>query len=159
MDILAKMQILASNDSFLLENSTSLELSKFINFIGNTFCTKLCYVQHWLISPTSLNTVDKYITCMYSEQMDITKTRQICCLFYRAYSRLAPSQWETSLQSNTISYWLGANLESALLYLSGEVKLWAKCKQALDDNDHNLYSLCGPLWALTLGGSKEHVLA
>ena len=32
----------------------------------------------------------------------------------RADSRLAPSQWETSLQSNAISHWLGANLESAL---------------------------------------------
>ena len=31
-------------------------------------------------------------------------------------SRLAPSQWETSLQSNAVSHssWLGANLESAL---------------------------------------------
>ena len=32
----------------------------------------------------------------------------------RVASRLAPSQWETSLQSNAISHWLGANLESAL---------------------------------------------
>ena len=32
-----------------------------------------------------------------------------------ADSRLAPSQWETSLQSNAISHWLGENLESALL--------------------------------------------
>ena len=31
----------------------------------------------------------------------------------RADSRLAPSQWETSLQSNAVSHWLGANLESA----------------------------------------------
>ena len=30
------------------------------------------------------------------------------------YVVLAPSQWETSLQSNTVSHWLGANLESAL---------------------------------------------
>ena len=30
----------------------------------------------------------------------------------RADSRLAPSQWETSLQSNAVSHWLGANLES-----------------------------------------------
>ena len=29
-------------------------------------------------------------------------------------SRLASSQWETSLQSNDVSHWLGANLESAL---------------------------------------------
>ena len=33
---------------------------------------------------------------------------------HRADSRLAPSQWETSLQSNAVSHWLGANLESAL---------------------------------------------
>ena len=32
----------------------------------------------------------------------------------RADSRLAPSQWKTSLQSNAVSHWLGANLESAL---------------------------------------------
>ena len=32
----------------------------------------------------------------------------------RADSRLAPSQWEMSLQSNAVSYWQGANLKSAL---------------------------------------------
>ena len=32
----------------------------------------------------------------------------------RADTRYAPSQWETSLQSNALSHWLGANLESAL---------------------------------------------
>ena len=35
----------------------------------------------------------------------------------RADPRLAPSQWETSLQSNAVSHWLGANLESALSLL------------------------------------------
>ena len=30
--------------------------------------------------------------------------------------KLAPSQWEMSLQSNTISHWLDTNLESALPY-------------------------------------------
>ena len=34
-----------------------------------------------------------------------------------ADSRLAPSQWETSLQSNAVSHWLGANLESTLYYI------------------------------------------
>ena len=34
--------------------------------------------------------------------------------YHRADSRLAPSQWETSLPSNTVSHWLDANLESAL---------------------------------------------
>ena len=33
---------------------------------------------------------------------------------FRADSRLAPSQWEMSLQSNAVSHLLGANLESAL---------------------------------------------
>ena len=31
-----------------------------------------------------------------------------------ADSRLATSQWEMSLQSNAVSHWLGANLESVL---------------------------------------------
>ena len=38
--------------------------------------------------------------------------------YFRADSRLPPSQWETSLQSNAVSHWLGANLESALLFIS-----------------------------------------
>ena len=38
---------------------------------------------------------------------------------HRADSKLAPSQWETSLQSNAVSHWLGANLESALNHHSG----------------------------------------
>ena len=32
----------------------------------------------------------------------------------RADSRIASSQWESSLQSNAVSHWLGTNLESAL---------------------------------------------
>ena len=32
----------------------------------------------------------------------------------RAESRFAPSQWETLLQCNAVSHWLGVNLESAL---------------------------------------------
>ena len=34
---------------------------------------------------------------------------------YKADSRFAPSQWETLLQSNAVSHWLCANLDSALL--------------------------------------------
>ena len=37
-------------------------------------------------------------------------------LIYRADSRFEPSQWETSLQSNAVSHWLGTSLESALSY-------------------------------------------
>ena len=35
-------------------------------------------------------------------------------VFIRADFRFAHNQWETSLQSNAVSHWLGANLESAL---------------------------------------------
>ena len=47
----------------------------------------------------------------------------------RAGSRFAPSQWEMLLQSNAISHWLGANLESALVkprhneFISGIMKV------------------------------------
>ena len=38
----------------------------------------------------------------------------ITSVLYRGDSRFAPSQWETSLQSNAVSHWLGTNTESAL---------------------------------------------
>ena len=41
----------------------------------------------------------------------------------RADSKLAPSQWETTLLCNDITYWLGARLESAL-YKRWNVNLW-----------------------------------
>ena len=40
---------------------------------------------------------------------------------YRADSGFAPSQWEMSLQSNTVSHWLGTNLESALRYTPHDI--------------------------------------
>ena len=36
----------------------------------------------------------------------------------RADSRFEPSQWETPLQSNAVSHWLGANLKSAMTTVS-----------------------------------------
>ena len=36
---------------------------------------------------------------------------------YRADSGFAPSQWETALLCNAISHWLGASLQSALMYV------------------------------------------
>ena len=38
-----------------------------------------------------------------------------CHWYYRVDSRLAPSQWETLLQSTSVSHWLGANVESVLI--------------------------------------------
>ena len=46
------------------------------------------------------------------------------CL-YRADIRLAPSQWEMSLQSNADSHWLGANLKSTLCV--GAHSWWSCC--------------------------------
>ena len=40
-----------------------------------------------------------------------------------ADNRFASSQWETSLQSNAVSHWLGANLESALWCMYASVGL------------------------------------
>ena len=43
-------------------------------------------------------------------------------------SRFAPSQYETALFGNDASHWLGANLESALNYISrGQ---WAICRRS-----------------------------
>ena len=39
----------------------------------------------------------------------------LCYNNIRADSRIAPSQWETPLQSNAVCHWLGANLEIALI--------------------------------------------
>ena len=36
----------------------------------------------------------------------------------QGWIRLAPGQWETSLQSNAVSHWLGPNLESAQYYIA-----------------------------------------
>ena len=41
----------------------------------------------------------------------------------RADSRLAPNQWETSLQSNVVCHWMGAHMESALKSVRNH-KLW-----------------------------------
>ena len=54
----------------------------------------------------------------FSKAVTDPRTATVTCgdwgISDRADCRLAPSQWETLLQSNAISHWLGANLESAL---------------------------------------------
>ena len=49
-----------------------------------------------------------------------------CALIGRADSRVAPNQREASLQSNAVSHWLDANLESALPAGTGRVIGWSK---------------------------------
>ena len=61
------------------------------------------YFQYWSLSHAKI---------LYS-----CKLHKYITILCRANSRLALSQWETSLQSNAVSHWLGANLESAQLCL------------------------------------------
>ena len=73
-----------------------------------------------------LYSYSKYPSSRYS--LMLKKKTDLCSQFFidgyshgliyitRADSRLVPSPWETLLQSNAFSHWLGANLDSALLY-------------------------------------------
>ena len=69
-----------------------------------------CYIRIWQF-------IHKYSTtvCIDFARYQMLGIECFHVLFYRSDSRFAPSQWETSLQSNTVSHWLGANLESALV--------------------------------------------
>ena len=69
---------------------------------------------------------------------------------FRADSRLVPSQWVTSLQSNAISHWLGTNLESALyIDKSGLGQVMAWCHLALRTIVlHKIWYLCLVSWWL-----------
>ena len=70
-------------------------------------CGGCCYLAMW-----AMRELCELINC------DTVYTRYTAA--YQVYSadyRLAPSQWETSLQSNAVFHWLGANLESALVYI------------------------------------------
>ena len=62
-----------------------------------------------------------------------------------ADSRFAPSQWETSLQSNAISHWLCANLESALTIYT---YIWVL--------DRYVWPL--PMWKILYQNRKSHPL-
>ena len=60
----------------------------------------------------------------------------------RADSMFASSQWETSLQSNAVSHWLGAKLESALIEpAEGTPRDSLQCitwRHGMGNNDHVL---------------------
>ena len=66
---------------------------------------------------------------------DLAYWRIICVtrprFWVRADSRCAPSQWETSLQSNTVSHWLGVNLESALWVRFTMTRMILQCRNVL----------------------------
>ena len=69
------------------------------NFIKMT-----TFLFHWILRPSDP------CWCVWS----VVWPSQV---YYRAHSRFAPNQWETSLQSNAVSHWLDTNLESALYFV------------------------------------------
>ena len=64
-----------------------------------------------MLKPQYFPTITHVICFLYLVAM--LRRRRVW--YHRADSRFAPSNWETSLQSNAVSHWLGANLESALI--------------------------------------------
>ena len=55
--------------------------------------------------------------------------------FFKADYRFASNQWETSLQSNAVSHWLGASLDSALNYSWWQAPLW--CHKWMSRGPHD----------------------
>ena len=112
-------------------------------------------------------TVDKYrhFFCLAKSAKSQTEKRNSAFIINRDESRFALSQCETSLQSNGVSHWLGANLESALHQVPSEgwsiyaSQNWviigldkglspSRCQVIIKSND-NLSSIRCPGWALS----------
>ena len=97
--------------------------------------------KYWSVIDTQK---DPICFAWYS-QSDCGKFPRVVHVF-KTDSMLAPSQWETSLQSNAVSHWLGANLESALC--TSHWMSWYKTpgyRTQVWDN-HTILSLPGLKW-------------
>ena len=62
------------------------------------------------------------------EKISTITTLVLSAYTFRGDSRFTPSQWETSLQSNAVSHWLGANLESSLKFVLSLVHIGCYCR-------------------------------
>ena len=92
---------------------------------------KNCFMANCFSSPFSLNMckITPTISKVFKWSVSDTRTFQfftpgisVTTWCFRIDSRLAPSQWVTSLQSNAVSHWLGANIESVLVF--ARLKSW-----------------------------------
>ena len=74
--------------------------------------------------------------------------------------RFAPSQWKTSLQSNAVCHWLGANLESAQHAIILDLKLWS-CDPHVFATHAALYDTrcCVTTWPFWFLEPLSHFLA
>ena len=98
-------------------------LMKFWSFIQEcTICRKIKYLYMYKKLLTQLSwqlmfPLKKPLMNLSSQNHYLGPLKKNCgfnSIKRRADSRLVPSQWETSLQSNAVSHWLGTNLESTL---------------------------------------------
>ena len=71
---------------------------------------------HFLVSPFCRNDQKRSTGEVPGDVMNLWLACRAWCMFryYRANSRFASSQWDTTLQSNAVSHWLGTSLKSAL---------------------------------------------
>ena len=112
------------NDQRVNTSSSTYENS------DSTFNYEMIYrnqFHQWCFTRTS-NPTETMSSCYSIPGFSIYQSRNsncgdskshMYCIYQGTWadSRLAPSQWETLLQSNTVSHWLGASLESALWYM------------------------------------------
>ena len=82
-------------------------------------CSNYIWVINNLIACQSASYIKDLTVCLvYCEYFVVLRTLCYNSTLLRDDFRLAPSQWEMSLQSNALSHWLGVNLESTLaLYI------------------------------------------
>ena len=84
------------------------------------FCANIKFIFLWnRMGPFGSCDINIKITLswahkQFGNRLSTVSSPYIFLCVCRADSRLAPSQRETSLQSDVVSYWLGANLKSAL---------------------------------------------
>ena len=72
-------------------------------------CIWRCRLQKWWTSCLSLNVLNQELVHSSPTRLEL--------LHGPSSTRFAISQWETALLCNGVSHWLGANLESALMYI------------------------------------------
>ena len=91
------------------------------------------YESYWMLLLSSLfiQVILRIYPCMLHISYDFEL--YFAPIISMADSVLPPSQWETPLQSNTVSHWMDANLESALISVKHIPSLsLIICKTAFD---------------------------
>ena len=100
------------------------------NFVATTVpADGLAYISYYGFSSRRLSFVLR-VSC-FCVHRPLVFCGRICPqmghIFHHSISGLAPRPWEPSLQSNAVSHWLGANLESALYFINIPTSSFALC--------------------------------